>query len=267
MDRRPIGVFDSGLGGLTVLKQIKELIPGENIVYFGDVARVPYGSKSKIEVLKYTHQAMNFFKYKNVKAVVIACNTATAAALSEIQGMYDIPIIGVIDGGVKSAIESTKNKRVMVIGTEGTVKSEKYVKKIKEVDNSIEVYQKACPLFVYLVENGQMDTVKSFEIAKYYLNSYMDKNIDTIVLGCTHYLHLKNDIAKVVGENVTIVDPAQRVVQDLDNLLKNKEIYNTQEKGDCRYYISSKSDNFKRIASNFMGEQIEELKVVDIESY
>lgn len=268
MGKRPIGVFDSGLGGLTVLKQIKKELPSENIIYFGDVARVPYGPKSEIEVLKYTQQAMNFFIKHDVKAVVIACNTATAAALHKIKNEYNIPIIGVIESGVRSAIETTKNKKIGVIATEGTVKSEKYVKKIKEFDDCIEVYQKACPLFVYLVENGEMDTVKSSEIARYYLEMYKQKEIDTLVLGCTHYLHLKKDIEAVLGEGVFLVDPAERVSLDLKNILKENKIENNNTKiGKCNYYVSKSSKSFEETASKFMEEKIEELSIIDIESY
>ena len=169
MNNKPIGVFDSGLGGLTVLKEIMKILPNEDIIYFGDTARIPYGSRSKETIIKYTFQAINFLKTKGVKAIVIACNTATARSLKEAQEKYDIPIIGVIEAGARTAVSSTKNKIVGIIGTEGTISSKAYNLEISKIDESIEIVNKACPLFVPIVEEGWSNTEEAKLIAKIYL--------------------------------------------------------------------------------------------------
>ena len=189
MDKRGIGVFDSGLGGLTVLKEIKKILPNEDLVYFGDTARVPYGPRSKETIMKYTFQAINFLLTKDVKAIVIACNTATARSLVEAQEKYDIPIIGVIEAGARTAAASTKNGKVGIIGTEGTIKSKAYNTEIKKIDKRIKVYGKACSLFVPIVEEGWANTEVARLTAKEYLKDLEEKGVDSIVLGCTliHY--------------------------------------------------------------------------------
>ena len=200
MNNRPIGVFDSGLGGLTVLKEIMKITPNENIVYFGDTARVPYGPRSKETIIKYTFQAIDFLISKNVKAIVIACNTATARALKEANEKYDLPIIGVIEAGAKTAAYTTKI--VGVIGTDGTIRSKAYNIEIAKIDPEIKIVDKACPLFVPIVEEGWANTDIASLTARRYLEELMDKGIDSLVLGCTHYPLLKRTIGEIVGENV-----------------------------------------------------------------
>ena len=217
MNNRPIGVFDSGLGGLTVLKEIMKITPNENIVYFGDTARVPYGPRSKETIIKYTFQAIDFLISKNVKAIVIACNTATARASNE---KYDLPIIGVIEAGAKTAAYTTKNKIVGVIGTDGTIRSKAYNIEIAKIDPEIKIVDKACPLFVPIVEEGWANTDIASLTAKRYLEELMDKGIDSLVLGCTHYPLLKRTIGEIVGENVKLVNPARETAKDLKNTRK-----------------------------------------------
>lgn len=267
MDKRYIGVFDSGLGGLTVLKEIQRELPNENTIYFGDIARVPYGPKSESEIVEYTKQAIDFLISKDVKVVVIACNTATARALAKVKNRYRVPVIGVIDGGVKTAIMSTKNKKIGVIGTEGTINSDQYNKKIKEIDNEIYVYSKACPPFVELVENGEIGTAKSKSVVSKCLEVYKDKNIDTLVLGCTHYPHLRDEIREALGDNVTLVDPAIETVKSLKKIILSEGIENkSNSRGECSYYASLKSGRFKEIAARLMEKEIKEIRVVDIKS-
>ena len=235
MDKRGIGVFDSGLGGLTVLKEIKRILPNEDLVYFGDTARVPYGPRSKETIMKYTFQAINFLLTKDVKAIVIACNTATARSLVEAQEKYDIPIIGVIEAGARTAAASTKNGKVGIIGTEGTIKSKAYNTEIKKIDKRIKVYGKACSLFVPIVEEGWANTEVARLTAKEYLKDLEEKGVDSIVLGCTHYPLLKRTIGEEVGMEVKLVNPARETAIDLKNILIERNLLNTKEElGECK---------------------------------
>ena len=215
MNNRPIGVFDSGLGGLTVLKEIMKITPNENIVYFGDTARVPYGPRSKETIIKYTFQAIDFLISKNVKAIVIACNTATARALKEANEKYDLPIIGVIEAGAKTAAYTTKNKIVGVIGTDGTIRSKAYNIEIAKIDPEIKIVDKACPLFVPIVEEGWANTDIASLTARRYLEELMDKGIDSLVLGCTHYPFVRDSIKKVVGHEIAIIDGGEGTVREI----------------------------------------------------
>ena len=190
----PIGVFDSGVGGLTVAREIMRHLPNENIVYFGDTARVPYGSKSKDNIIRYSRQIINFLKTKNVKAIVIACNTASALALDVVREDFDVPIIGVVEPGARAALEATKSKKIGVIGTEATIRSAMYEKIFKGFDGDATVVGKACPLFVPLVEEGFAKHKVTEEIIDYYLASFMDTDIDSLILGCTHYPLLRSRI-------------------------------------------------------------------------
>ena len=204
----PIGVFDSGVGGLTVVREIMRNLPDERIVYFGDTARVPYGSKSKNTVIRYSRQIVHFLETQQVKAIVIACNTASALALDTIEKEIDLPIIGVVKPGAQMAVETTQNKRVGVIATESTIQSGLYQQLITEADPAITVYGKPCPLFVPLVEEGWTKDPITEEVARRYLAEILDKDIDTLIMGCTHYPLLRSLLRKVVGEKVTLVNPA-----------------------------------------------------------
>lgn len=268
MSNRPIGVFDSGLGGLTVLKEIMKILPNENIVYFGDTARVPYGPRSKETVIKYTFQAINFLISKNVKAIVIACNTATARALKESQEKYDIPIIGVIEAGARTAAYSTKNKIVGVIGTEGTVSSKAYNLEIGKIDKDIKIIDKACPLFVPIVEEGWSNTDIAFLTAKRYLDELKEQDIDSLVLGCTHYPLLKRTIGEVVGEKIKLVNPAKETAIDLKSILESNHIIkNDSSCATQEYYVSDIPEKFASIAREFLKKKIENIKNVEIQKY
>lgn len=267
MDKRGIGVFDSGLGGLTVLKEIKKILPNEDLVYFGDTARVPYGPRSKETIMKYTFQAINFLLTKDVKAIVIACNTATARSLVEAQEKYDIPIIGVIEAGARTAAASTKNGKVGIIGTEGTIKSKAYNTEIKKIDRRIKVYGKACSLFVPIVEEGWANTEVARLTAKEYLKDLEEKGVDSIVLGCTHYPLLKRTIGEEVGMEVKLVNPARETAIDLKNILIERNLLNTKEElGECKYFVSDINVKFPSIAREFLKTKIE-VEKVEIQRY
>lgn len=266
----PIGVFDSGVGGLTVAREIMRQLPKEDIVYFGDTARVPYGSKSKETVIRYSRQIIRFLQEQEVKAIVVACNTASAFALDTVKDEIDIPILGVIESGAKVAAEETKNKRVGVIGTEGTVGSGIHEAYLKRLDKEIQVIGKACPLFVPLVEEGWLHDSVTTEVASRYLKELQEKEIDTLILGCTHYPLLRSTIRQVMGEGVRLVNPAYETALELGRLLKEKEILSTEtehEEFPYRFYVSDLADKFKDFANSILPYDVEMTKKIDIEKY
>lgn len=266
----PVGVFDSGVGGLTVAREIMRHLPNENIVYFGDTARVPYGSKSKDTIIRYSRQIINFLKTKGVKAIVIACNTASALALDVVQEESDVPIIGVVEPGARAALAATKTKKIGVIGTEGTIRSAMYEKIIQGFDSEASVIGKACPLFVPLVEEGFAKHHVTEEIIDYYLASFMKTDIDSLILGCTHYPLLRSRIREYVGEKITLVNPAYETAMDLKNLLEGNGLANThreQEHGTYSFYVSDAADKFKQFANSILPYDIETTKQINIEEY
>lgn len=269
--RAPVGVFDSGVGGLTVAREIMRQLPNENLVYFGDTARVPYGSKSKDNIIRYSRQIIHFLKTKEVKAIVIACNTASALALDVVQKEEDIPIIGVIAPGARAAVQETKNKKVGVIGTEATVQSRMYSKVMKAMDPDVTVIGKACPLFVPLVEEGFAKHHVTGEIIDFYLASMKkQEDIDTLILGCTHYPLLRSRIMEYMGEKIHLVNPAYETAMDLKALLEEMDMANdTQEKEHASYsfYVSDAADKFKQFANSILPYDIETTKQIQIEEY
>ena len=264
----PIGVFDSGVGGLTVAREIIRQLPNESVVYFGDTARVPYGSKSRDTIIRYSRQIIHFLRTKNVKAIVIACNTASAFALDTIEKELEMPVIGVVKPGAKTAVETTKNKRIGVIGTEGTIRSALYTEYIQSIDPTIEVVGKACPLFCPLVEEGMLHDPVTDEIAARYLKDLQDENIDSLILGCTHYPLLRGTVAKIMGSGVHLVNPAYETALELGRLLQQKQICAEDGgKVEHAFYVSDAEEKFKDFANSIMPFQIELIEQIQIESY
>ena len=264
----PIGVFDSGVGGLTVAREIMRQLPGEDLVYFGDTARVPYGSKSKNTVLKYSRQIVRFLRTKDVKAIVVACNTASALALDDIAAEIDIPIIGVVKPGAKMAVETTKTGNVGVIGTESTIKSGIYNDYIRELNPDITVVSKACPLFVPLVEEGLIEDRVTDDIVARYLQEMKEYRVDALVLGCTHYPLIRNTIKRFMGESVHLVNPPFETAKSLKELLIEQGILNTsRRKPEYEYYVSDGVDKFIAFADSVLPCHVTDTQVVDIESY
>ena len=264
----PIGVFDSGVGGLTVAKEIMRNLPNEKIVYFADSARIPYGSKSKDTVLGFARQITTFLRTKEVKAIVIACNTASAFAFEELEKELDIPVVGVVLPGARAAARQTRNKKVGVIGTIGTVNSKLYARFIQNEDSEIEVYGKACPLFVPLVEESMATDSVTLTMAKRYLQHLMEMNIDTLVLGCTHYPLLKETIQSVVGENVSLVNPAYETVLVLKKVLEEQGLLSeSKEKPFHEFYVSDAPESFNEAAKLILDLEIDNTKKINIESY
>lgn len=266
--KAPIGVFDSGVGGLTVVKEIMNQLPGETIIYFGDTARVPYGSKSKETIITYTRQIIRFLTGKGVKVIVIACNTASAFALETIKSEIDIPVIGVVRPGAKVAAETTKNGKIGVIGTEGTIRSGIYNEFLNETNPNIKVFGKACPLFVPLVEEELMDDPVTVEMAKRYIGELLKDDIDTLVLGCTHYPLLRRTIRNIVGDKVTLVNPAYETAKSLKEVLMEQGLDNDLTlKTDHKFYVSDGAEKFKKFANSILPCEVVETKDVNIENY
>ena len=266
----PVGVFDSGVGGLTVAREIMRNLPSEKIVYFGDTARVPYGSKSKETVIRYSRQIIRFLQEQQVKAIVVACNTASAFALDTVRNEFDIPIIGVIESGAKVAAARTRNKRVGIIGTVGTVGSGIHAQYLKKLDPEITVFGKACPLFVPLVEEGWLHDPVTVEVASRYLKELQDKDVDTLILGCTHYPLIRSTIRQVMGEEVCLVNPAYETALELGKLLEEQGLSSTgteQKEFPYRFYVSDLADEIKEFANSILHYDVEMTKKIDIEKY
>ena len=263
-----IGVFDSGVGGLTVTREIMRQLPNENVVYFGDTARVPYGSKSKNNIIRFSRQIIRFLKTKNVKAIVIACNTASALALETVQQEFDIPIIGVIVPGARAAVRETRNCQIGVLGTEATIKSETYTKESRKLMPDAEVIGKPCPLFVPLVEEGFAKHKITEEVINIYLSDMRKSEIDTLILGCTHYPLLRSRIMAYFGEKVHIVNPAYETAMDLKKILEEQKIANTSgEPAAYDFYVSDAAEKFKKFANSILPYDVDKTQAIDIEDY
>ena len=272
MDKNaPIGVFDSGVGGLTVAREIMRQIPNERIVYFGDTARVPYGSKSKDNIIKFSRQIIRFLQTENVKAIVIACNTASALALDEMQQEFDLPILGVVKPGAKVAVETTANKRIGLIGTEANIRSGVYTRYIKSLDDEAKVFEKACPLFVPLVEEGWLHDDITLQVASRYLEELKEKDIDTLIMGCTHYPLIRSTIRKVMGDKVNLVNPAYETAIELKNLLERDNLANKCDVDSpssmYRFYVSDAEEMVKLFANSILPFDITMTKQINIENY
>lgn len=265
---KAIGVFDSGLGGLTVFKEISKVLPNEEIVYFGDTARVPYGPRSAETVTKYTFQSINFLLEQNIKAIVIACNTASALSLAAAQERYNIPIIGVIKPGAKGALKITQNKKVGIIGTLGTISSGAYEKEILKRDENIKVYAKACPLFVPIVEEGWANSEVAELTAKEYLKHFDGTDIDTLIMGCTHYPILHDTIKKVTKGKIQLINPAVETSLRLKYLLEKNDLINDlPDASKQRFYVSDLPERFQKIGEDFLERSFEDVSVVEIQKY
>ena len=239
----PIGVFDSGVGGLTVAREIMRQLPEESMIYFGDTARVPYGTKSKDTIVRYSRQIVNFLLSKGVKAVVIACNTASALALADLQELYNVPIIGMVQPGAIAAMNATKNKNIGIIGTNATIKSGQYGQYLRKLDPSVTVVTKACPLF------------KQYDI-------------DSLILGCTHYPLLINPIQRFVGDKVTLVNPAYEVAKTLKQMLAQRDMAASEDHtAKYEYYVSDMADQFLSFADKVLPCRVDQVQPVDIENY
>lgn len=269
MDRRPIGIFDSGLGGLTCVREVMNIMPGEDIIYFGDTGRVPYGARSAQQIIKYVRQDINFLKTFDIKYIIIACGTASSAALPMIKDEYDIDITGVLYPAAKKALSITKNGRIGVIGTQGTIRSGKYTKQLLEFDKDLKVIEAACPLFVHLVENGHTNTVPAKLIAEEYLEPIKKAGVDTLILGCTHYPLLKGIISEILGSSVALIDSGAAAAGFAKEEMEKKDILSEKKTGGAvKYFVSDIPEGFEKLGGLFLNREItHKVERIDIERF
>jgi glutamate racemase len=261
----PIGVFDSGIGGLTVVRELMRQLPNESIIYFGDTARVPYGPKSPDTVLRYSREIIDFLKGEGVKAVVVACNTATAHALPALREENDLPIVGVIEPGSRAAARATRTRNVGVIGTHGTIRSGAYERAIASISPDARITALACPLFVPLVEEGWLDTEATRLIANEYLSPFKDAGVDTLVLGCTHYPLLKPVIGSVVGRDVRLIDSAEETAAETATALEKAGLaHEATDSARYRFIASDAPEQFLRVGGRFLGSSIDRVETVTL---
>jgi glutamate racemase len=263
---RPIGVFDSGIGGLTVVRELVERLPNEEIVYFGDTARLPYGTKSPETVLRFSRQNLAFLKEKKVKLIVVACNTASSIALSTLVEEEEMPVIGVLLPGARAAARATRNKRVGVIGTTATIRSGAYEAALEEIEPGIETWSLPCPLFVPLAEEGWLDNEITYMTAKSYLEPLASFGADVLVLGCTHYPLLKEVIGRVVGEEVTLVDSARETALEVERIIGERDLRNESDApGRINVYVSDVPYLIREVGERFLGRPIESIERVSFQ--
>ncbi len=270
MNDKPIGVFDSGLGGLTAVKELLKVLPNENIIYFGDTGRVPYGDKSHQTILKYALQDIEFLKSLDVKMILAACGTVSSI-LDDSNVSIDVPFTGVVSPTAAAAASATRNNRIGIIGTTATIKSGSYKRELLKINPNFQIVEQDCPLFVPLVENGfiEKDNKASLIIAEKYLSVFRDKKIDTLILGCTHYPIISDIISKVVGPEVKLIDSGKEAAIFAANALNFSEnLSNRQTQGCCTFYVSDTVNSFSRTAGLFLKQNLKQnVKMVDIEKY
>jgi glutamate racemase len=268
VNSNPIGIFDSGIGGLTVAKKIFELLPFENVIYFGDTARYPYGPRSKAIVTKFSYQDVNFLLTQKVKFIVVACNTASSLALEELKQNHNISMIGVVEPGAKAAVTNTRNGKIGVIGTVGTIHSDAYRKAIHRLDHRLKVHSLPCPLFVSLAEEGYIRKKATHLIALEYLHPLIEKGIDTLVLGCTHYPLLKSVISRTMGKKVKLIDSAEETAKEVKRFLGTNDLLIKSRKPAFRnFYVSDVPDRFMEVGKRFLKGKIDKVQKIDIDEY
>jgi len=271
MDMRPIGVFDSGLGGLTAVRSLRQILPEENLIYFGDTARVPYGGRSKETLLKYARQDVRFLRSHDIKAILVACGTVSTTSLETLQQENDLPIVGVVEPTCRRALLVTKTKRVGIIATLASIRSGTYEATLKRLDSEVKVIGKACPLFVPLVENERFrrGDIVIETVAREYLEPLKAAGIDTLILGCTHYPLLTEVIAEIMGPEVTLVSAGEESAFELKRLLKAGGLRADENRcGEPEFYVSDRAEDFDRIASVFLREDLRKAaRRIDIDRY
>jgi glutamate racemase len=265
---KAIGIFDSGVGGLTVLREIVKALPQEDTVYLGDTARVPYGTKSPETVTRYSRQITSFLVSRDIKLLVVACNTASAVSLEALKEEFSLPIVGVIEPGARRAVAVTRSGKVGVIGTAATITSSAYTKAIKRLNPAVEVVTRACPMFVPLVEEGWVDNEVARLTTLRYLQGLREEGVDTLVLGCTHYPLLKGMIGEVMGEGVTLVDSAAETARTVDEILRNQGwLRPAAEQGNHHYYVTDVPAGFIRVGNRFLGGSLGDVYQVNLDEF
>lgn len=261
---RPIGIFDSGIGGLTLVREVIKKLPNENIVYFGDTARLPYGNKSAQTVIKFSLENAEFLLKFGVKLIIVACNTSSSVALPTLKRRFNIPFLGVITPAVKRAVEISSSGRIGIIGTRATVASKSYQSEFKTINHGCKLFLQACPLFVPLAEEGWINNRVTLRVAQKYLGPLLKKDIDTLILGCTHYPLLKNIIRRVVGKQIKFVDSTKETAQEAVSLLVRDGLCRSSKgsAGVCKFFVSDEPAVFKKVGQRFLGKTITTVKRV-----
>ena len=257
MDNRPIGVFDSGLGGLTAVKQLMSVMPNEDIIYFGDTGRVPYGNRSRETIIRYTKDDINFLLEHNIKIIIAACGTASSVALPYIEDV-GVKVIGVLEPACHAAVKRTRNGKIGVIGTSGTINSGKYAQIIKSIEPGVQVFSTACPMFVPVVENGYADTEVARIVARDYLTCLKNEGVDTLILGCTHYPLLEGVIGDIMGDEVQLISSGREAAEYSKKLLCREGLLSGKEgEGCCEFFVSDSTESFAQLGGLFLGKEIE----------
>lgn len=268
---QPIGIFDSGVGGLTVYNELKRDLPGESFLYLGDTARVPYGTKSAETIVKYSIQNTEFLVSRHVKLLVVACNTASSYAMEALVDRFGIPVVGVIPSGVRRALASTRNRRVGVIATESTVESGSYQSLLSQLSPGVSVSALACPLFVPLVEDGWLDHPVTRDVARIYLSAFLEKGVDALILGCTHYPMLKKVISEIMGPDVYLVDSAESLAGEICQILAALSLERKTGPGEAaaqdEFFVTDSAQRFTRVAGRFLSRAIDHVQVVDLQPF
>lgn len=263
MNANPIGVFDSGLGGLTVVRELRRQLPGEAIIYFGDIAHLPYGTKSTAQIQRFSLENSRFLLERGIKALVIACNSSSSAAFPILKREFSLPLVSVIEPAVEEALRLTRTKRIGVIGTAATIESRVYEKALRKGDRAIQVFSQSCPLFVPLVEEGWLEGGVTERVIEKYLGLLNRQKIDTLILGCTHYPLLKSSLRAFLGPTVTLVDSAGPTVRRLASLLGEKKLlYGRKREGTFQIFLTDLPRNFPAVGERFLGKKLPPIKVV-----
>ncbi len=265
-DSRAIGVFDSGIGGLTVVNELFKRLPKESIVYFGDTARVPYGSKSPHVVQRFALQDARFLMQHQVKLIVVACHTASSLAMEPLTRAFDIPVLGVVEPGIQGALTHSHNMRIGLIGTKATISSQRYDKRFETLNPDVCLFTQACPLFVPLAEEGWLDHHVTQSIAEIYLNPLKKENIDTLILGCTHYPLLKPLIRNIMGEGVAIIDSAEETAKAVQKAIQHNQNESKETVPKHQFFVSDIPYQFQEIGQRFMEREFHHIQQVDIEA-
>ena len=258
---RAIGIFDSGIGGLTVVRALRKLLPGEDLIYLGDTGRYPYGTKSADVVRRYSFENTDFLVDKGVKLLVVACNTSTAVAIDALQARHDVPVVGVIEPGAQAAVRATRNRRVGVIATEGTIRSGEYTRALRHLRPDLEIYTRACPLFVPLAEEGWVDNEVAQLAARQYLGSLAQSGIDTLILGCTHYPLLRTVIRDTIGRGVRLIDSGVVTAAAVHDALIEHGLLRTRRGGAGSYFVTDAPERFMKVGARFLGAQVDAVQI------
>ncbi len=262
---RPIGIFDSGVGGLTVFHEVMKRLPEEDLIYFGDTARVPYGIKSAETVTRYSMEITRFLMGQEIKLLIVACNTASSVAIPALQSAFTIPVLGVLLPGARAAVRYSTRRRIGVIGTEATIGSSAYVAAIRDLDTRIDVHTQACPLFVPLAEEGWGGHPIAGAVAREYLEGLSRTGVDTVVLGCTHYPLLKGAIGKIMGEAVTLVDSALETATEVQSLLLDRRLARTDNAEPLRkYFVTDAPERFRKVGERFLQHPLPNVEKVTL---